>query len=211
MKIGLLFECGPEGPDKKICEAIINSIQPKIDAIYRGLDDKPGLIEKCGNVSAALIADGCERIIIVWDLYPGWREDGQTPCRHSDKEAIYAALDASKVDRTKVFLVCIQQELEAWLLADNTALEAYFSRPEHPAKIKVYKKPDEFNDPKGEITGLTIQYRGRSRRYADYTDAIKIFQKIHGTAKLRKSPSFQRFVEKVTGQSFNTVTINLGD
>ena len=35
MKVGLLFECGQEGADKKICEAIVNAIQPKIEAVYR--------------------------------------------------------------------------------------------------------------------------------------------------------------------------------
>jgi hypothetical protein len=50
------------------------------------LDNKKKLVEDCGPVAKALLSE-CEKVIIVWDLYPAWREKGIKPCRHEDCQA----------------------------------------------------------------------------------------------------------------------------
>ena len=71
MKIGMIFECGPQEADKKVCERVARQIKPDIQITSVTLDNKPNLITNCGKVAAQLIKQGCDRILIVWDLYPG--------------------------------------------------------------------------------------------------------------------------------------------
>lgn len=112
MKIGFIFECGPEGPDVQVCRHLVHKLDPTIEFISSTLDNKKKLLEDCGAVAKALL-DECEKVIVAWDLYPAWREKGMKPCRHEDCLAIFQSLQSEKVDLDKVFLVCIQEELEA--------------------------------------------------------------------------------------------------
>jgi hypothetical protein len=81
MKIGFIFECGPDGPDVQVCCHLARLLDPTIQFISNTLDNKKKLIENCGLVTKALLR-GCDKVIIVWDLYPAWREKGMKPCRH---------------------------------------------------------------------------------------------------------------------------------
>ena len=83
MKIGFIFECGPDGPDVQVCRHLVHKLDPTIQFIPSTLDNKKKLVEDCGPVAKALLSE-CEKVIIVWDLYPAWREKGIKPCRHED-------------------------------------------------------------------------------------------------------------------------------
>ena len=85
MKIGFIFECGPEGPDVQVCRHLVHSLDPAIKFISSTLNDKRNLVENCGAVAKVLL-DECEKVIIVWDLYPAWRERGVRPCRYEDRQ-----------------------------------------------------------------------------------------------------------------------------
>lgn len=115
MKIGMIFECGPAGADKKVCEHLARQLQPEIEIMSLTLDNKPKLISDCGKAAAKLLQDGCDRILIIWDLYPAWRENKQKPCRKTDRLAIYKSLENSGVPLANTHLICITEELEAWL------------------------------------------------------------------------------------------------
>lgn len=119
MKIGFIFECGHEGPDVQVCRYLVQMLDPAIKFVPSTLDNKKKLVEDCGTV-AKILLDECEKVIIVWDLYPAWRERGMRPCRHEDRQAIFRSLQAENVDLSKVFLVCIQEELEAQKSQNNT-------------------------------------------------------------------------------------------
>jgi hypothetical protein len=58
-------------------------------------------------------------------LYLAWRETGIRPYRREDRQAVYLALEKAGVKKAqieaKIGLVCIQEELEAWLLRKVTA------------------------------------------------------------------------------------------
>ena len=201
MKIGFIFECGPEGPDVQVCRHLVHKLDPTIEFISSTLDNKKKLVEDCGAVAKVLL-DECEKVIVVWDLYPAWREKGMKPCRHEDRLGIFQSLQSEKVDLDKVFLVCIQEELEAWLLADNRAITAMLQPLKHPhpvSRITKFPNPDTVSNPKKRLTRIFTQVLGASRRYVDYQHAIKLAREISDFNKIRRSDSFQRFALKVAG------------
>jgi hypothetical protein len=201
MKIGFIFECGPEGPDVQVCRQLVRTLDPAIQFISSTLDNKKKLIEACGPVAKALLSE-CEKVIVVWDLYPPWRERGMKPCRHEDRQAIFLSLQAEEVDLNKVFLVCIQEELEAWLLADDRAVAAVLQPLKHPhpvGRITRNSNPDRIRNPKRMLTKIFIRELGPSRRYVDYRHALLIANEITDFRKIRRSASFVRFALKVAG------------
>ena len=201
MKIGFIFECGPEGPDVQVCRHLVYKLDPTIEFFSSTLDNKKKLIEDCGAVAKVLL-DECEKVIVVWDLYPAWRERGMRPCRHEYRQAIFRSLQAENLDLDKVFLVCIQEELEAWLLADDRAVTAMLQPLKHPhpvSRIKRFSNPDSIRNPKMRLTRIFTHELGPRRRYVDYQHALLIARQIADFTKIRHSNSFQRFALKVAG------------
>jgi hypothetical protein len=191
MKTGIICECGPQGAEVQVFPEIVKKLGIKNTLDIVPMDKKPKLVEGCGKATKQLLESGCERVLIVWDLYPGWRVKGQKPCRKEDREAILASLRASRVDLRKAKLICIQEELEAWLLCDGDALSEVLSRPTHKVKIKSEKNPDGISNPKGRMRKI-FQQNGKPD-YNDMTDAIKIARALPDTKKLLRSSSFDRF------------------
>ncbi|MGK7873814.1 MAG: hypothetical protein AB4426_11040 [Xenococcaceae cyanobacterium] len=79
MKVGMIFECGPNGADKAVCEHLVRMLKPDIEISSVTLNNKPNLLSDCGDAAASLLGEGCDRIVIIWDLYPPWRERKQRP------------------------------------------------------------------------------------------------------------------------------------
>ncbi len=126
MKIGLIVEGIAGGTDELVCRHLISLLHPTAQIEVAPLGIKPNLINRCGDGAAALLAKGCERVIILWDLHPAWSD--RQPCRKQDRDAIFATL-REKVGRLdRIFLVCIERELETWLIADRGLLQNAFPR-----------------------------------------------------------------------------------
>jgi hypothetical protein len=198
MKIGFIFECGPEGPDFKVCRHLVQRLDPQIEFVPATLDDKRNLIEQCGAVAKSMFDQDCQKVIIVWDLFPPWREF--RPCRREDRQNIFHSLQAEGIDLNRVALVCICEELEAWLLADNRAVETIIGRRKQPytvGRIPRFKKPDSIKNPKKRLTKIFNQELGC--RYVDYQDAHRIAANIPDFNRIRRSESFRRFALKVAG------------
>lgn len=197
MKVGMIFECGPAGADKAVCELLARRLKPSIQIISVTLDNKPKLLADCGQAAAQLFQDGCERVIIVWDLYPPWRTCGTKPCRREDRQAIARSLKKANVKSKSVYLVCIEEELEAWLIADGRALSAVLSRPAHPVKVKDTLKPERVGTPKTRLKKLFQQHRDQP--YTDRLHAEKIVNAMPDLNRIKRCVSFVRFAVKVTG------------
>ncbi len=197
MKVGMIFECGPAGADKVVCELLACRLAPAIEIMSVTLDNKPKLLDDCGQAAARLFQDGCERVVIVWDLYPPWRKGGVKPCRKDDRQAIARSLKRAKVKSKPVYLVCIEEELETWLIADGRALSTVLSRPAHPAKVRDLKKPEKISGPKTRLTKLFQQHRGQP--YTDRFHAKKIVEAMPDLNKIKRCASFVRFAVKATG------------
>jgi len=196
-KVGFIFECGPQGADKQVCEYLAAKVVPGIILVSRTLDDKKSLLNDAGKVAAELLADGCERVLIVWDLRPAWPDKKHKPCRRGERLAILDAVAKAGVADKPVFLVCVEQELESWLLADEAKIAAYLSTAAHPYnKVSRVKNPDRVPNPKAVMMNHFKTARGW--RYEDRTHAIKVMMATDiDLRKLRRSPSFCRFEEKL--------------
>src|SRR5258707_6739078 len=72
MIVGFILEGGPSGPDKRVCELLVERLRPGTEVLSVTLGPKQNLISQCGEVASTLFQKGCDCIIIVWDLYPAW-------------------------------------------------------------------------------------------------------------------------------------------
>ena len=196
MKIGFIFECGPAGADQQVCEYLAGQLLPGVECVSRTLNDKANLLQDAGRVAAALLADGCERVLIVWDLRPAWPDRKHKPCRRIERTALLELLNKAGITDQPVFLVCIEQELESWLLADERKISAHLSTAAHGYSAQRVRKPDRVPNPKSVMMNHFQTAKGR--RYVDQTDAIKVMQeKTKDLSRLRRSPTFVRFESKL--------------
>lgn len=201
MKIGFIFECGRDGPDSKVCCHFVERLKSDIEIESQYMDDKKNLLENCGAVASLLIRS-CDKVVIIWDLYPSWREKHIKPCRKEDRANIFASLKSNNVPLQKVALVCIEEELEAWILADTRALRSFIATRKHPhpvSNLPNFKKPEGVIGPKTRLTKIFNQELGARRRYIDYQDAIWIAKAVPDFKRIKRSCTFRRFVEKATG------------
>ena len=204
-KIGFIFECGREGPDVLVLRHFLRKLNPNFEMVPRALDNKRRLIEECAPVAKLLLSE-CSRIVIVWDLFPAWREKGEKPCRHADRTNILASLKAHGLSCDKVTLLCIEEELESRLLADERAIRFFIAskKTPHPVgRIPKMKDPDKISNPKTRITKFFNQELGQNTRYEDWKHALTIAELVQDFKRLRRSKCFCRFALKVAGIELN--------
>ena len=195
MKVGMIFECADEGPDLKVCALLAGRIGPDISPVPDALGNKRNLLNECGESAAALLADGCERIFIIWDLYPSFkRKEG--PCRHNDKKMIIESLDDAGVGSEYVELICIEAELETWLIADYRAVREVIRQWAPQANIGRLKQALHSKDPKRLLDRLFREHA--KRPYQPHVHAAQIVKAMPDLRRLRRVPSFRRFESKLT-------------
>jgi hypothetical protein len=176
----------------------VRRLQSDIEVVHVTLDNKAKLVAECGAAVVKLLDEGCKRIVIVWDLHPPWRSDKQKPCRREDREAILSSLTRAGARSSHVSLVCIEEELEAWLLADGRALSSVLSRPAHPVKIQDTRNAERTRNPKTRLNRVFQQHFGRP--YVDRLHARLIVEALPDLTRIRRCETFVRFAEKVTGR-----------
>ena len=196
MTIGFVFECGPQGADKQVCEYLTSELKLGTKIVSRTMDNKLKLLAGAAGVAKQLLAEGCERVLIVWDLRPAWPDKKDKPCRAKECQTLLDALQKEGLQNAPVFLVCIEQELESWLLASEHAISTFLSTPAHPYGAKRVRKPDEVANPKAAMNNHFMAARGA--RYEDRVHAIKVLKAAEPDWKrLRRSVSFSRFEAKL--------------
>jgi len=197
MTIGFIFECGPQGADKQVVEYLASKLRPGSKIVSSTMDNKPNLLGNAATVAAALLADGCERVLIVWDLRPAWPDKDNKPCRAEERRGLLEALANAGLKGRPVHLICVEQELESWLLADETKLEMFLSTDTRPYSIGRVRRPDQVPNPKAAVMNHFRAARGW--RYEDRVHAGKVVRQGEPDwARLRRSPSFARFEAKLT-------------
>lgn len=196
MSIGFVFECGPQGADKLVCEYLAGQLLPGSKFVSRTMDNKLKLLEGAAEIAKELLADGCERVLIVWDLRPAWPDTTNKPCRAAERQTLLDALVKQELQAQPVYLVCVEQELESWLLASEHAISAYLSTPAHAYEAKKVKKPDRERQPKAVMNNYFQE--ARNQRYDDRVHALKVLKAAPiNLGKLRRSVSFARFESKL--------------
>lgn len=197
MKIGFVFECGPQGADKLVCEYLAGQLLPVgVEFISRTMDNKLKLLDGAAEIAKGLLADGCDKVLIVWDLRPAWPDKKDKPCRAAERQTLLDALVKQDLQEQPIYLVCVEMELESWLLASDHAINTYLSTPAHAYKIKQISKPDRERLPKARMNSYFKEARGRT--YEDLVHAVKIIKAAPiDLRKLRRSVSFARFESKL--------------
>jgi hypothetical protein len=197
MSIGFIFECGPQGADKLVCEHLAAHLRPGVKVSSRTLNNKKDLLQDAGKVAAQLLKDGCQCVLIVWDLRPAWPDKNDKPCRADERQQILKTLvDAGVPMGAPVYPVCIEQELESWLLACHRAISAHLSTAAHPYPVKRVRAPDEVTQPKSAMLRHFKQAKGWI--YDDKVDAVRVLKAADiDLGCLRRSVSFARFEKKL--------------
>ncbi len=98
----------------------------------------------------------------------------------------------------RVSLVCIREELEAWLIADGRAVSAVLSTPAHPQNIGHVKRPETTPKPKTRLTKLFQEHVHRI--YSDRQDAVMIARALPDLARLDLISTFTRFRIRILGK-----------
>ena len=201
MKVGFIVECGPQGAETKVIPHLAGLVAPDAKlAAPVTLDDKDKLRRECGRWAKTLLNQGCDRVLIMWDLMPDWGEYEGSGCRHEDKEQIAASLKGAglRPNDHRVRLVCIEKMLEAWLLADERALAKFLETKAHPVTVRRRKRTESDPDPKAALNTLFGTSDSRIRRYVDREHAIRIVRLLPDLSRLRQCATFCRSEDKLT-------------
>ncbi len=196
IKIGLIVECERDGADQRVCEHLVSRLRPNSDVITVTMGGKPNLINGCGDVAAQLLRESCERVIVVWDLYPPWRR-GNAPCRRDDRLLVYQSLEQAGVSSPPVEIVCIREELEAWLVADNRAISMAIQKLiGRRVRINEMKDPERVKNPKVRLRKIFAEHT--HRQYQEHIDALRIIRELPDLKRIRRAQSFVRFASKIS-------------
>ncbi|MBS1717649.1 MAG: DUF4276 family protein [Armatimonadetes bacterium] len=155
---------------------------------------KKELKEKAHDHLSSLRELGCERIIFVWDNSPPWTLD-VAELDHDVAEWEQGIRDVI-IDNDEsldgVELVCARQEVEAWFLADGTAIRQVLKsiRNKSGINIKTVKIPESVMKPKRHfIWKYWDDHFGRQPYGTEY----RLLANHVGLEALRSCPSFVRF------------------
>jgi hypothetical protein len=192
MKLGLILESPKDGTDHQVYELVIKRLRSELTVDFTGFHNKKEMLFSCGTVAKTLFDTGFDKVAIIWDLIPTW---GGKPCLHNDIEKITTNLQNAEVDLSEVKLICIEPELEGWIITEKNALEQY-QMERYPTHIQRFNPPRIFKTTR--ICKPVIErYLGS---YNDMTEAKKIVEKIMDfdrVAQRDKTKSFKRFKDFV--------------
>lgn len=203
MKIGIVCEGRLAGEDAQVFEHFARRIAPgaSVKAFPQGT--KPELFSKAGDIANALFATGYDKVLIMWDILPRWNKpDGET----QDRQDLEPSLVNTGVHTHPcLYLVAIHKELEAWMLAEGSALSAVLSRPAHQVAIKDNKKADTEANPKKKLEKLFETHnvpfgpQPAQGSYQPKLAALRIAEKVPANfGQLGKLKSFKQFGHALT-------------
>ena len=196
MRLGLIVE---GISDREVCEHILSEIEKRtsfsIDVEASPIGDFRTLKRECAPTAAQFLRSNREHVIILWDLYPRWGDKDRTCAR--DVAEIKRNLKHAGVDLAKITLICIDKELETWLLADERALGKMLSSPEHKVRVPRIKNPSSHTNPKKHMDRIFRKYKSKFPQYNPNEHAIKIAELVENCSRVEKIPSFARFVNKI--------------
>ncbi len=203
MKIGFIVECVDEGPETKVIPTLARLVNPDITCDIEPLGSKPKVLSDCGKSAKALLEKSdCARVVVLWDARPAWEEGTVTFSIEEEYGKAKASLKAAGLDSdNRVKLICIVEELEAWLLADGRGVTARIKHylKNHPLKKSVqdFKYVEKITWPKSVME--RIFKTNRVTAYEDWKDAGAIAAGIPNTNRLLKhSAVFPDFAAAVS-------------
>ena len=204
-RLGLVLECDTGGPDELVFHCLARRFgragkEPEVIPVCLG--SKKGIMEDAASRAEALVRlEKCDLVLIVWDLKPLWETTDAKKCR-DEAALLRAALQKLPAPVAgKIRLLCLTWELETWLLAEDRAIRAYLSTAAHACDFTTPGHLDKADDPKSVLNKACTNFRGKSRRYVDRQEAIRLVCLWPDTRRVQKVPSFARFAALLTGDA----------
>ena len=190
MKIGLIVECATDGPDWQVYSLWIGRLLgDDVQVEQSSAVNKKQLVQQAGARAKSLFDEGCEKVFVIWDLWPAW---GQAkPDSAADESAIARSLREAGVTNPCVYLLCIDRMLETLLLVDGKALNAVLDIPSQKQKPGSSRMPNKVADPKAFLNKWF--QKARKGDYNDYVHAAQIAQRIDFKRLRSQTNEFPRF------------------
>ncbi|MBK8626476.1 MAG: hypothetical protein IPN86_13190 [Saprospiraceae bacterium] len=194
MKVGFVFECQDQGPDELLYTQVAKDLCPAFEISQENispLGNKHAVINDSALDVAIMIENGCEYVFIIWDRMPKWKL-GTGKCG-DDIATLIEKLVASRIDMDKVFMCCIDEMLESWLIADGRGVTNYFKSINHlNSKFPDHKSKADQSAPKQRLEN----YNGKYNEYKDNIGILKGLNKDYSRA-VKWNDSFGEFVNNI--------------
>lgn len=178
-KIGLIVE---GESDRRVLEKVFSKIG--VNAEFRLI---PGgfNVRKINRLVSMLRDSGCKKVIVLKD----------TECKHKDE--MYEELK-DKIRELEGVEVCfVQCSLEAWLLADEEAIESFIrDRAKKSVKLKKFSNPESISEPKEEMKDI-LRKAGFKVGYVEAEHAPEIASRANISKWEEKCESFKELMEKI--------------
>ena len=198
MKVGFILECGPGGPDASVYTYVAEELcKLLVFEKPQTMVNKKRLMEEGPIVAQTLLESGCDYVFFIWDRKPRWL-DQPGNCR-TDTESLTNSLVQLGVDIAKIFLCCIDEMLESWLIADSRGFMTWIrSKTKRPLpEIGDHKTRDKQVSPKEKIKDY-LKNHFKKWNYNDYDDNIEIAKLLPDFNRAaRWNDSFRFFKESI--------------
>ena len=189
MKIGLILECAPDGPDWQVYSLWIKRLLGKeVQVEQSSAVNKKQLVQQAGSRTKNLLAEGCEKVFIIWDLWPAWGT--AKPDMAADVSAIESSLRRAGVTDPCVYLLCVNRMLESLLLVDGKALNAVLGLAKGKKTPGNRNNPRAVADPKAYLDKWFKE--ARRGDYLDYVHAKQIANQVDFARLRKRTDEFSR-------------------
>lgn len=198
MRIGIVCEGQRGCAEVQVFPHLIRWICPELefnaqrDIIPSG--NRPRVLKEGSGIAKRLLAQGCDAVFIIWDVYPAWRDSGQNADCVPQLAELRQNLQAAGMANANIVPIAIHEELEAWLLCDADALNEVI-QPQGNRAIQHERNPCAIANPKAALKELFKL--GRGRAFNESYSAGQIAMKLTSTRRLRRSQSFARFEDRL--------------
>jgi hypothetical protein len=193
MKVALLLECGRKGSDEQVYSYLINKFCPNMKIQAFPLGNKTNLIEQCDEVCETLVQSGFDKALIIWDLSPSFPDKRAKLDCVSEVAHVRKKLTQRNIPEDFYKLICVEYELESYIVADGRGLTAYrqsLTTHKMPAFTDRKRKHDQ-KGPKYVIWNY----------WGDYNEtlhALKLFELLPDFNRVyARNPSFKRFKDTI--------------
>ena len=194
MKIGLIVECATEGPDWQVYSLWVKRLLgDDVQVEQSSAVNKKQLVQQAGVRAKNLFAEGCEKVFIIWDLWPAWGE--AKPDQAADDDAIKSSLRKAGVTNPCVYLLCVDRMLETLLLVDGKALNAVLGIPKGKKTPGNNNSPYKQRDPKSYLSKWFQQ--ARRGDYLGHVHAKQIAQHVSFDRLRLRTNEFPRFEQSL--------------
>ena len=195
MKVGFIFECAIGGPDERVYSYLAKHFCSSITPMPLCKTNKKNLKDECANDVRILLKGGCKKVVIIWDKMPPW--GGAADCKR-DKADIKRKLKNEGMTNFKdIFLLCIDEELESWMISDGRAFSHYFQSfsTKRLVDFPDYKSKVQQKNAKSKIW----KYNGKYNEFTDAIKVVKIFveQGFGFDRIMKRNKSFNEFAHTI--------------